>query len=1227
VLTSAAAQGQWKALLFTSRPYILFWRSSGKAFGLFDMLGRLLSSASFTKRPTELESSTDEAHTRQLLFPHAHTQIQSNFDDKGGLELDVTRDFRIILAQDAGGEENDGSVLFDSNAPDVQNSTAGADTSTGQDRATGQLGHKRGGSSATTPQSPGSPLSPKLAQPASLGGSHGPFHSRGRSFTLSGTFCGPENREVDTKDATKTFLNCMFGSSSTVKSGSSTKMHIISADNSNISSSVTNPTSMRTTDPQGLAEQRRREPLTRAHTYGTARLGSIPEAGLQRTRDTVLITRMFNVVVPEEKDSAVSESIEQASSEAVSPDPYSQASGADGQLKRKKPRAKKTPAFAASVLIQLPRRKSSSRPESRHGAYTPRPLQINESLSSSYASDLQSSWAFLESMPLSLTSSQSLIDAIDTRIEDLVEHFDVITRALAVIETKAKKRILELLKEADMASSTPVPKPPKEKSMQRTNVRVLRVVPYALADSLELREASLQAIKRIYYALRIPKALTGYGLSEGGPWVEEARYVARFCGGRQQNFFLFNLLTAFLGSHTEWLSLLGPEWYRRRHRMQQRSRQDVEPIVSRTVLLCNDRGIGRRLVFLLASFLPGPSQVDISASPLRPGTAFSFKHSSSQSPPVGHLSRQQSLRRTIGKKTRDIQWATQNTNQQALSTSANSNDAEHGELAFAKEIVNRKPQRADFDVRSIRTTPMLPIPINDMSLKKTSAGTTSTVTPNLTTPVAHFSSGSSKTESYFPPGLEITTPDSFASMNLARHLRRSSGNTAEPGSEQSTASTKWGSLLSGVSGFWSNKQNTTSSTSETLPTSSVSQSMEIRAPDRSVLHDRPRSRNRLEEMADEVSQDRQQCDDQRRPSENDGFRLSPDLQDLRRPKPSTLKMKVDENDGVVDVDIRLPGFLSSSPDSGLGSPQPRIARHTPSLTSLDGFASMQSSASNTHRPGQHDLSAQSNVAGYLRKYHQDFSLQAVKHYPEVEDEVRASMLAELTPAYAPTCAPPPESTGLWVNVCTTLIADVRSFSIKRLSLKRKIASATPESTRRGSKSNCTEPNHVTAAPLMLVEAIPQTSLKFLPEEMITSEIVMDLDITLTDAIERILNRSSTQPSRQPSPTRHGHSRQVSSSTASTMQTQAPLSKDANVKDTFPPVADLPHQESRRMVVNALEEVVKSVNEDLNGSTHGRNIQDDGSSSCEGPRQARHEESALREGVKQWLISVEHTDVW
>jgi len=644
-----------------------------------------------------------------------------------------------------------------------------------------------------------------------------------------------------------------------------------------------------------------------------------------------------------------------------------------------------------------------------------------------------------------------------------------------------------------------------------------------------------------------------------------------------------------------------------------------------TVLLCSDSGVGRRLVFLLASFLPGSSQADISASPFRPGTAFSLKHSSSQSPPIGHLSRQQSLRRTINRKARDSQLAHQNTCQPALSTSANSNDMEQGELGFAKEIMNRKLQHRDSDVRSIRTTPTLPIPTNDLSLRKSSAGTTSTITPDVTTPVAHFSSGSSKPDSYFPPGIEAATPDSLASANLARHLRRSSSNMTCLGSEQSIPSTKWGSLLSGVSGFWSNKQNM-SSTNETLPTSSAPQSVKIRAPGMNIGQDKRKSRNRFEEMADEVGQDRELPSKQDPASENEDFRLSPDLQEAPRYKPPSMKMRVDENDGVVDVDIHLPGFLSSSPDSGLGSPQHRIARHTPSLTSLDGFASMQSSTSNANRPAPQDSSGQSTVAGYLRKYHQDFSLQALKYYPEVEDEIRASMRAEPTPVHAPCCAPPSGHSGVWVEVCTTLIADVRSFLIKRLSLKRKVSSTNPKAAGTETDTSVTRSNDLTTS-LKFMETTDQDSPEHLPEEVITTETVMDLDSTLTDAIERILNRGSTQSSRHPSPTRQGHSRTASSSTASTVPTQPATSTVACNKDAFPPSVDLPRQESRRLVVNALEEVVKSVNEDLNAAANGRNIHREESGKSEGPTQAKQEENALREGVKRWLINVEHTEVW
>ena len=193
--------------------------------------------------------------------------------------------------------------------------------------------------------------------------------------------------------------------------------------------------------------------------------------------------------------------------------------------------------------------------------------------------------------------------------------------------------------------------------------------------------------------------------------------------------------------------------------------------------------------------------------------------------------------------------------------------------------------------------------------------------------------------------------------------------------------------------------------------------------------------------------------------------------------------------------------------------------------------------------------------------------------------------------------------------------------VKRLALKRKIPSTTPKMDGTAPGTGSITQSHLATASLKAVETTAQTPVDFLPEETITTETVMDLDATLTDAIERILNRRSSHPSRQPSPTRQTHSRTVSSSTASTSQIQPPASMTVSVKDTLPPVADLPRQESRRMVVSALEEVVKSVNEDLNGNTT------DESGGCEGPKQTKQEENALREGVKRWLISVEHTEVW
>ena len=1169
------------------------------------MLGRLLQNATtiaYSKGP-KLESTTDEISTRSLLF-HENGSIMSRlseFDDTGGLLLDLNKDFRVIIAQDALGEQDDPCILLDSR----EDSSHGREEARkpdvrGQDA--GQTGLRR------TAQSPQTSSLPKSRSAVTV------FNPRNRASTMSNPPAGLTNQVADTKDSNKVFLGCMFGSSSASKSGPSTKMHVISAnDASTITSSVQIPRSTRSGNPASPGTARKRDPLLRAHTYGTQGashpgLGSIPETNF--TRDTILVTRMFNVNLPEPADlNSFDALFTTTRSEDPSPEyPFPAIPSANPEEKQKrKLREKKTPAFAVSLLVDLPRRFATSRPPSRRGLSSPK-LGSGQSPTSSLGSDSQSSWAFLDAMPYSISSSQALVDIIDRRIEHLVDHWDVITRALSVLERQASRRLLELLNEADHALTLPRPKQVKDKATQRTNQVTILLHPMALANCEELRASSLQAIKRVANALRIPRAMTGTGSFTSGPWVEEARYMARFCGAREHNFFLFNLLTAFLGNHTGWLSLLGPEWYRERHRqMQLHSRQDAETIVSRTVIVCNGRSVGRRLVFLLASFLPGPALVEASSSPHMPVSSGGFRQPSSQSPPIG--SRKQSLRRSVNTRARENRLAAEKSGGEVLSTSFSSADGEPADLAFARQMIHRRLQPKGSESESSNATAMLTIPSNDSAFRKTSSNTTSMVTLDAATPTAHFSSGSTKVDSYFPADM---MHDKTASKELARHLRQSSTDTSFR-SEQSPGSTKWASLLSGVSGMCSARPEISSATTAS-PEVRPAERLGSRQHTVQTTRQRPVSRNKLEDMVEEI-----------RNSDSNTFNDSrfTKQEEVSTPvsMPSTkstlvpLNMSANSKEGVVDIDIHIPGFLSSSLDSGPRSPQPFMPGPHPSTTSLDGYASMHSSASIAYR-AQDESCNQSNVAGYLQNFHPDFVVQAVKPYRGLEHDIRTSMLAEPTTIHAPLCTTPPyddRSRGTWVDVCTTLIADLATFTVRRIRLRR-----------------LQRPLTHAVSPVDTSEtSVKTTSNKFSldeKEEFIVED-VMDLDATLTDAIERMLSSRSGQPSRMPSPSRLAHSRNVSTSTTTSSVQPTQSSHDRKVaQDTATPPVDFAPQRSRKLVVDALEEIVKNVNDDLNNNVNGRDIQ--GAKARENPPKApKHEESALRDGVKKWLVNVEQTAVW
>jgi len=320
-------------------------------------------------------------------------------------------------------------------------------------------------------------------------------------------------------------------------------------------------------------------------------------------------------------------------------------------------------------------------------------------------------------------------------------------------------------------------------------------------------------------------------------------------------------------------------------------------------------------------------------------------------------------------------------------------------------------------------------------------------------------------------------------------------------------------------------------------------------------------------------------------------------------------LTVDDKDGVVDVDINLPGFVGWADSKGLSFPT-SLRNQSPSMLSDDIGSSYSSRSVVSDNIGTKTI----RVGGYLRRYHEDFSLQGVKPYLELHDEVRQSMSREMTPV-GDFCDPLTEEEaangGRWINVCTTLLADLRTFTIQRFTLRRKVDDDPSAEKCRPYKP---EEAHRRGSQVLGNDTV---------EDFIV-ETVMDFDTTLTDAIERVLIETEQPAQKSVTPSRT-HSRTVSTGTTSSAKSEPlEISAPGKVRDWGRP-SILSQSDCRQAVVGALEEVVKSVNDDL--TKHHRDV--DGKVNLNGKamKQVTKQDNVLREGVKKWLLNVETMSVW
>jgi hypothetical protein len=978
-------------------------------------------------------------------------------------------------------------------------------------------------------------------------------------------------------------------------------MHIISADeDTGLGANASSPAA--------------RSPLSRAYTTGSP--SGLMGAGRgydnkPPAKVTVLLTRMFSVNLPEGAEASAerhdyANALYQESLPEMGGFPFPDVS------KRKKIKEKKTPMYAVAITVQIPLlARNPGRPVSRFstlGPDSPRP-----GFSSSLDSDHRWPGGFFDDS----LSAASPPASLDERLDLLVDHWDVITRTLSHLERLARNEVLYLLKKVDSLSGLH-PKPAKPPNMQRTNQTIVHLPANILSVNSKLKEEAIRSSRRISLALQTPYVVTGQ--SRWGVWREEGRSIVRGLGDKEQNFFFLVILTAFLGNHTEWLNTLGPEWYRRRHNQQLKSQQDGEPILAnRTVIVCPDKMTARRLVFLLAAFLPSKQRLEPLPSPLRPGTSTSMR-AISQSPPTVPVLRQESLRRAIERRARANRLNLGENEYHRRSVSVSSQDTAQRSSDGADITPPAEPSivsaRRGSDARSIRTLGVKNPPSKDVRAKNTSGATTSMITQSSTVPVPHFTSQPSNSN-------ETATAegnDSLASETLLKSLQRSDSSVMTPNGSIPSAGGRWGGIFSGL---WSSRQESSTDSSEPYsPTDTRKRSV-------STISGPPVRPTTLSQMVKEVTEDE---DVLRRKSTTSGHISIPAAishsDEDGSPEPSSLtsqvresplKMSVRAEEGVVDIDLPLPGFmsLSSSGDSTVASPK----KTRTSVTSMDAIASTHSSGSGFHGVGKDNDGPSAHVAGWLKQFHEDFSLQAVRPYASLEAEIKQAMRAEPSP-YIPS-TPDVDGSERWVDVATTLIADTRASTVKRIRLRRKITvgqdspTHTPVSPTNGLHSGAarhTGGSRSSQFPAFFngPDKIPESSTaeeqdQSFVEERFIEEPVMDLDGVLVDAVERVLGQSgysSLAHSRAPSPTR---------------ARRAEDSKSPRT-DEAPPL-EVPRGECRKMVLGALEEVVRIVTaehcrEDVDSSL--------GLADRERRRALAGADNTLREGIRKWLLDVEES---
>ena len=1157
-------------------------------------LQQLLSSASSSLSPNtargqrQLESVTEEAHTHDLLYPdgeilhkgqhHAYplkygdpaliAAAANSSDDRGGLDIQSPRDVRIIIAQDSNVHSSMPRVLYDSNPPlpspmgcngspenlhhgrpRGESMTAGGSRRSNSIQKSHTAPHTRQSSLSQTAQA--LLMTPSTLSPVNeLGNLFG--NTKTRSSTERPTTSDGDTLQYrmakEAREETETLLECMFGAAG-FPSVASTKLHV-RPPKADVARGYR--MGVHEEPPSPGPWPRKRTPLTRSTTAADLQSLSITpkatnQSAFRPNSSSILITRLFSVD-PLDPEFDPHPYYVRSPSQDMSRD--NGAGGKEGKgiptpSDQERKKQIKTPTYAVAVLLQMPahRQRPSTPHFTGYASINPHSFPPNSKIS----------------------GSDSTGD-----IDYVIAHWNMLTRSLSCLEMVARCKIsnaLSMLDVPNMGFTSRIPteatttgqivKPQRSKQTQIT----LQLPSGALQQSSPIKDVADHTSRRIALALRIRRTIPGQG--RWALWREEARWVGKWAGGREQNSFLFNLLTAFLGSHTEWLDLLEPL---RRRRPQGESSLDPRKgngtIRHRTVIVSLDKMAARRLIFLLSAFLPC-TQPGLIHDSLQQSVSGQHHWGFSSSPPLSMLVNQEHLSERSHQPRQSQCGSAKSPASHSRAVSFSESDFASEETVIQSDDITssdmniRRHNRKTSDARSIRSirSAALPISFNSAGSRKSSSTTTATMVPDL----AYFRGTAPEPR----PG----SSGSLAPLSLQRTLSRSDSNEIN-GAIDSRSPSRTDSWLSG---FWSSRRDSSTGESDLLASSEEGLGISC------VSHGPQRlgSGITLSQMVKEVGLNNESYD---RPNGSTG-RPARRLQ--RQDSASTngsppkdfprqlslenfpLKLSINDNDGVIDIELP-PASYSSSAESRTSSP---IALRS----AASSFNNPSSSNSRISTKTSKYTSSQStnDVAGWLRTYHQDFPLQAVRPYDSLKEDIKQSMRTEPTPTSSSDST---STKNDWTDICTTLVANTSKFTVTRLTLRRRNAAST---------------HHQGHA---LLGDIP---LNRDEHEVFIEEQLTDTDPTLIDAIEKVLaqsGQSSRVASRAPSPTR------------SMKDTRG----DTTPRNDIPPGLEVPRSECQKMVLGALQQVVKSVSEELANSGEGQR------------RRSLVADNALREGVRRCL---------